>query len=83
MCPIRNKLPRKLTNDVILHDNVQFHVAQTVQDLLGHMNRKALQHPPFSPDLPPFDFHVFGLLKKILKGRLFHSDTEVEFSVTE
>jgi hypothetical protein len=27
--------------------------------------------PPYSPDLSPCDYHVFGPLKKTLKGRRF------------
>jgi hypothetical protein len=28
-------------------------------------------HPPYSPDLAPSDFHLFGPLKDALRGRRF------------
>jgi histone-lysine N-methyltransferase SETMAR len=31
-------------------------------------------HPPYSPDLAPRDFHVFLHLKTFLGGRWFHDD---------
>ena len=36
-----------------------------------------LNHPPYSPDLAPSDYHLFPGLKKQLKGRHFSSDVEV------
>ena len=54
-----------------------------IQDLLGRMKWEVLQHSPFIPDLSPCDYHVFGPLKKSLKGRRFKSDSEVEFAVSE
>jgi histone-lysine N-methyltransferase SETMAR len=30
-----------------------------------------LHHPPYSPDLAPSDFHLFGLLKGTLRGTMF------------
>jgi hypothetical protein len=40
-----------------------------------------LDHLPYSPDLAPSDFHLFGLLKKHLGGRRFTTD-EVQQAVT-
>jgi histone-lysine N-methyltransferase SETMAR len=39
-----------------------------------------LEHPPYSPDLAPSDFHLFGPLKKHLGGKSF-ADEEVETEV--
>ena len=76
---------RQLTNGVILQqDNARPHVAQTIQDLLGRIKWKVLQHPPYSPDLSPSDYHVFGPLKKSIKGRQVQRFyAEVEFAVSE
>jgi histone-lysine N-methyltransferase SETMAR len=38
----------------------------------------ALKHPPYSPDLSPCDYHMFGLLKGALGGQHFDSDEQVE-----
>jgi hypothetical protein len=44
-------------------------------------NWEVLDHPPYSPDLAPSDFHLFGLLKKDLGGRRFATDGEVQQAV--
>ena len=36
-----------------------------------------LKHPPYSPDLAPLDFHLFGPLKEHLRGQKFADDNEV------
>jgi histone-lysine N-methyltransferase SETMAR len=36
-----------------------------------------LDHPPYSPDLAPSDYHLFPGLKKQLKGRHFSSEAAV------
>ena len=33
-----------------------------------------MENPPYSPDLAPSDFHLFGTLKGVLKGRRFSCD---------
>jgi histone-lysine N-methyltransferase SETMAR len=38
-------------------------------------------HPPYSPDLAPSDFHMFLHLKTFLGGRRFHDDNEVKEAV--
>ena len=58
----------------------------TMPRLTGHLQprrnwptwtSKVLNHPPYSPNLAPLDYHLFPGLKKQLKGRHFSSDTEV------
>src|SRR5258705_229407 len=39
--------------------------------------------PPYSPDLAPSDYHIFGALKDSLGGRKFASDEEVKEAVHE
>ena len=65
---IKNEHPGQLTNGVaVLNDNARPHVPQTIQDLLSRIKWEVLQHPPYSPDMSPCDYHVFGPLKKITK----------------
>jgi len=33
-------------------------------------------HPPYSPDLAPFDYHIFQNLKKYLREQRFSTDDE-------
>ena len=34
---------------------------------------KVLNHPPYSPDLSPYDFFLFPRLKKMLSGNIYTS----------
>ena len=47
------------------------------QKKLAYMGFQCLDHPPYSPDLVPSDYHLFPGLKKQLLGRNFSSDAEV------
>jgi len=44
---------------------------------LAYLGFQNLDHPPYSPDLAPSDYHLFPGLKKQLNGRHFSSDAEV------
>jgi len=60
-----------------LHDNAPVHWALATQKKLSYLSFPCLDHPPYSLDLAPSDYHLFPGLKKQLKGRHFSSDTEV------
>jgi hypothetical protein len=47
---------------------------------MNHIARSP--HQPYSPDLSPCDFWLFGMLKGILKDREFHSHDEIEEAIT-
>ena len=51
--------------------NHPLHTANLVRDKLKRFDWETLQHPPYSPDLSPCDFHIFGNLKKDIHGRRF------------
>jgi len=62
-----------VTNGVLfLHDNAPTHWALATQKKLAYLGFHFLDHPPYSPDLAPSDYHLFPGLKKQLKGRHFH-----------
>jgi histone-lysine N-methyltransferase SETMAR len=65
----------------MLHDNACPHTATATQDLIVTFGWKQFDHPPYSPDLAPSDFHVFLHLKTFLCGRRFHDDNEVKEAV--
>jgi hypothetical protein len=44
-----------------------------VQTFLKRSGLQVLVHPPYSPDISPCDFFLFGVLKKWLTGRKFAS----------
>ena len=60
---IKSKRPGMFSDGIIiLHDNA----------------RPTLQHPPYSQDLSPCDFHILGDLRKYIHGCRFHSDEKVQ-----
>ena len=64
----------------VIHDNARPHTAAT-QNLITIFGWEQFDHPPYSPDLAPSDFHLFLHLKSFLAGRRFH-DNEVKEAVT-
>jgi hypothetical protein len=36
-----------------------------------------MEHPPYSPDLPPWDFFLFACIKEQFKGRIFAEEEEL------
>jgi len=74
---LKEKRPGKFTKGVlILHDYVPAHRALATQKKLSYLCFQCLDHPPYSPDLSPSDYHLFSGLKK-LKFRNFSSDAKV------
>jgi len=62
---------------LVLHDNAPAHRAHATQKKLAYLGFQCLDHPPYSPDLAPSDYHLFPELKKQLKGRHFSSEAVV------
>jgi histone-lysine N-methyltransferase SETMAR len=48
---------------------------------LSDLHYDLLEHPPYSPDLAPFDFYSFPKLKLFLAGQRFSSNQEANASV--
>ncbi|KAJ4426958.1 hypothetical protein ANN_26757 [Periplaneta americana] len=61
-------LPRGV---VLLHDNARPHTARRTAAVLTEFGWELFDHPPYSPDLAPSDFHVFLHLKKFLSSEIF------------
>ena len=75
----RSKRHRQPIRDVLLlHDNARPHTAALTTQKLAEMHWTTLDHPPYSRDLSPCDFHMFGPLKESLGGERFANDQEVE-----
>jgi len=75
---LKEKRRRKVTKGFLfLHDNAPAHRALATQMKLAYLGFQCLDHPPYSPDLAPTDYHLFPGLNKQLKGRHFSSDPEV------
>jgi histone-lysine N-methyltransferase SETMAR len=84
MLKVKNKRPGKLSRGVLmLHDNARPHAAHATRDTLPRFGWGVLDNPPYSPELSPCNYHVFGPLKKTLKGRRFNSDEAVREAVEQ
>ena len=57
---LKEKRRRKFTKRVLfLHDNAPAHWALAIQKKLVYLGFQCLDHPPYSPDLAPSDYHMF------------------------
>ena len=68
---------------ILLHDNARVHTAKATMAKLHELKWQLLPHPPYSPDLAPSDFHLFGVLKDPLRGRHFGNESELKSAVNE
>ncbi|KAK7601555.1 hypothetical protein V9T40_008996 [Parthenolecanium corni] len=68
---------------ILLHDNARPHTAEHTRTCLAKLRWETLEHPPYSPDLSPCDFYLFGPLKEALGGEQFQNDDDVENFVRE
>ncbi|KAJ4446914.1 hypothetical protein ANN_13615 [Periplaneta americana] len=57
------------------------HTAASTRELLDQFGWEIFDHPPYSPDLAPSDFHLFTKLKDFLGGTRFGSDEELKKTV--
>jgi len=62
----------------MLYDNARPHSAHITTALLEKFKWDILDHPPYSPDLTPSDFHLFLHLMKHLAWENFDDDDKVQ-----
>jgi hypothetical protein len=62
---------------VIHTDNSPCHTANGVLDFVSQRKVRFAPHPPYSPDIAPSDFFLFGDLKRQLRGSRFQTDEEL------
>ena len=68
---IQNKRCRLLSAGVVLlHNNTWPHTARWSTHLLQDFSWEVFNHPPYSPDPVPSNFHLFLYFKKFLSGQL-------------
>jgi histone-lysine N-methyltransferase SETMAR len=62
---LKEKRRGKFTKGVLfLHDYVPAQRALATQKELVYLGCQCLDHPPYSPELAPSDYHLFPGLKK-------------------
>jgi hypothetical protein len=75
---LKKKCRRKVTKGVLfLHDNAPAHWTLATQKKQAYLGFQFPDHPPYSRDQAPSDYHLFPGLKNQLNGRHFSSDSEV------
>ena len=81
---IREKRPVLANRKGVIfhHDNARPHVAQQTLRKLKELKWEILQHPPYSPDISPSDFHLFRSLQNSLNGKNLNSVEAVENYLT-
>jgi histone-lysine N-methyltransferase SETMAR len=58
-------------------DNAPIHNTEAVQECLTDCGFRRMNHPAYSPDLPPCDFFLFGAMKENFSGMRFASAEEL------
>jgi histone-lysine N-methyltransferase SETMAR len=56
--------------------NFTTHKSALTMGKLRDLHNELLEHPPYSPDLAPSDFHLFPKLKTFLAGQRISSNQE-------
>lgn len=79
----RRALGRRRRPVILLHDNAKPHAARRTQAKLREMGWEWLEHPPYSPDLSPSDYHLFKSLEHHLRNRRFANIEAVRTSLTD
>ncbi|GFR72134.1 mariner Mos1 transposase [Elysia marginata] len=75
---IRKKRPGLLKESIMFHhDNAPVHTARAVTDVLAGYKWELLKHPCYSPDLAPWDFHLFPKMKQHLRGQRFETEEDI------
>ncbi|GBN49424.1 Histone-lysine N-methyltransferase SETMAR [Araneus ventricosus] len=67
---------------ILIHDNAMPHSAQVTQQLIEPFCCEQMNHPKYSPNLAPSDFHLFVHLKRFLSDPRFDDDEEVKDAET-
>ena len=64
-------------------DNAAPHRAKRTENALREMGINILTHPPYSPDIAPSDFWLFGRIKQSLGKTRFTDASELEAAVLD
>ena len=67
----------------MLHDNARSHSAIRTQNLIRSFGWDQIDHPLYSPDLAPSDFHLFRYLKEFFGDKRFATDDEMKDAVQD
>jgi transposase len=64
-------------------DNAHPHTAKKATEFLAGNGMKRARRPPYSPDLAPCDFYIFGYIKGRLVGASFEEPDQLLQAIDE
>jgi hypothetical protein len=75
---IENRIRGMLISGIVpLHAHAQLRTAACAGELLEHFSWELFDHPPYSPDLAPSDYHLFTYVKNWLGSQRFSNNEEL------
>lgn len=79
---IKSERRGKWTRGVfLLHDNARPHTAEVTQAKIRELGFTQLPHPPYSPDLAPSDYWLFGEMSKQTRGKRWTNIQELSGTI--
>jgi histone-lysine N-methyltransferase SETMAR len=76
--------PADVGRKLVVHaDNARVHTAQKCRPFCEEDGLRLALYPPYSPDLAPSDFFLFGYIKERLKGMVIPSCEELLEAIGE
>ncbi|XP_035733116.1 histone-lysine N-methyltransferase SETMAR-like [Vespa mandarinia] len=79
-------IPQSLVNrhgPILLHDNARPYTSYKTIAKLNKLKYEILQHPPYSPDLSPTDFHLFKHLELFLRAKQYENEDSLKNAISE
>lgn len=80
---LKQKLGRRRKSVVFLDDNASCHTSELTTAKLRRFGWERLDHPSYSPDLAPSDYHLFRSLQSFLRGKKFDNVDKARESLRE
>ena len=78
-CALRDKRPGRKV--ILLHDNTRPHTTRLTLEKIEKTGWEVLPHPPYSPDLAPSDYHLFGFVKNQMRGHHYEMNEALQTAV--
>ena len=66
---------------MLKHDAARPHITRTTVEAIEKLDLPILPHLPYSPDMVPYNLHLFPKMRADLRGHQYDLDEEVERTV--
>ena len=68
---------------IMQHDNIRPHTPRLTLEKIEKMGWEVLPHLPYSPDLAPSDYHLFGFVKDQTWGHHYETNEALQTAVRQ